>query len=63
MPLFEYQCAACGEEFEELVSGKNEKVTCPECKSDNVSRKLSVFASSGSAGGGTCSAPSGSGFR
>ena len=37
MPLYEFSCAKCGEQFEELVmSSKPEaiaKVVCPECGS------------------------------
>ncbi|UCG62465.1 MAG: zinc ribbon domain-containing protein [Candidatus Zixiibacteriota bacterium] len=60
MPLFEYKCSQCGHQFEELVSGSEVKVFCPKCKSENVSRMLSVFsASSGSSSSGLpCGKPS-----
>jgi len=50
MPIYEYRCDACGDEFEELVFSSTATVPCPECGSEEVSRKLSVFAfkSSGS---------------
>ena len=49
MPLYEFQCAKCEVEFEELVfSSKPEalaQVTCPECGSHKVSKKVSAIAS------------------
>lgn len=44
MPVFEYRCKKCGNEFEELVLNQNEKVKCPSCSSDQVEKKMSVFA-------------------
>jgi putative FmdB family regulatory protein len=46
MPIFEYKCAACGLEFEKLVFG-DAAVSCPNCKSDIVVKKFSVFGMSG----------------
>jgi putative FmdB family regulatory protein len=50
MPLYEFSCAKCGTEFEELVlSSKPEaiaEVACPECGSHKVKKKVSTFASS-----------------
>lgn len=53
MPLFEFVCADCRRPFEELVrsaSAVNE-VTCPNCGSSQVSKKISTFASRSSGGG------------
>jgi len=59
MPMFEFKCKECGHEFEDLVlSAKSYKVTCPECSSSNVEKKLSSFAAGSSSAGGSC-APSG----
>jgi putative FmdB family regulatory protein len=62
MPLYEFHCSKCGVEFEELVfSSKPEavaEVTCPECGSYKVSKKVSAFASS--VRGGPVSTASGS---
>lgn len=49
MPMYEYACDICGKAFEELVRG-SEKIQCPECGSERVTRKLSTFA--GCCGGG-----------
>jgi putative FmdB family regulatory protein len=47
MPIFEFVCGKCGEEFERLVfsSGLGD-VKCPKCDSDDVTKILSVFSSS-----------------
>ena len=70
MPLYEYHCAKCGAEFEELVMSSQpeviEQVTCPECGSHKVGKKVSTFASgvkgaSASVSRSTSCAPSGGG--
>jgi len=66
MPIYEYKCCKCEEDFEKLVFGK-QKVTCPKCNSDNIKKKMSTFAMSGvekpfagssSASCSSCSKPS-----
>ncbi|HDH50692.1 MAG TPA: zinc ribbon domain-containing protein [Nitrospirae bacterium] len=49
MPIFEYTCQDCKNEFEKLVSGTNPEVSCPKCSSKNTKKKFSVF---GMGGGG-----------
>lgn len=47
MPIYEYACKHCGNEFETLVrSGSTPD--CPSCSSTNLDKKLSVFATSNS---------------
>ncbi len=46
MPIFEYRCNACGEDFEVLVLGKRE-VCCPKCGSKELTKKMSAFGMSG----------------
>ena len=46
MPIYEYKCEDCKKDFEVLVFG-NQKVRCPECNSDNIKKKFSVFGMSG----------------
>lgn len=52
MPIYEFICHQCGVEFEELVRSANsiEGVLCPECHSEQVAKKISLFAAP-SAGG------------
>jgi putative FmdB family regulatory protein len=44
MPIFEYTCGSCSKDFELLVRSDT-RVACPECASEKVTKKLSVFAS------------------
>jgi putative FmdB family regulatory protein len=45
MPIYEYDCAACKERFEELVAASREQdVRCPSCGSSEVERVMSTFA-------------------
>ena len=41
MPIYEYQCLACGAEFEKFLQTPS-AVFCASCESDRVSRRLSV---------------------
>lgn len=38
MALIDYKCKECGKEFFEIVNGNDEKVVCPQCKSDKIER-------------------------
>lgn len=42
MPIFEYKCADCGKEFEELVFDRDECPPCPECKSEKTGKLMSA---------------------
>lgn len=44
MPLFDYQCAACGRTFEQLVRGRETAVACPACGGAKVRKLLSIPA-------------------
>ena len=69
MPIYEYECKACGERFEKLVRtmGSSEAVACPKCESVKTARALSVFGvgkggadssgASGAPGCGRCGGP------
>ncbi len=49
MPLFEFICKKCGKKFEKLVfSTDTEKLSCPECKSENVEKQFSTFSANSS---------------
>jgi putative FmdB family regulatory protein len=64
MPIFEYHCPSCRDDFEQIVFNAKTKVKCPRCKSSKVNKKVSAFsfksgskfvASSSSGGCGSCS--------
>ena len=61
MPIYEYQCQDCRQEFEYLVFGGEEPDKCPSCQSEKVCRLMSAcgFLSKG-AGGETVSSSAGS---
>jgi putative FmdB family regulatory protein len=44
MPIFEYQCASCGKEFEILVRHSSPAPGCPVCSGTELRKKLSAFA-------------------
>jgi putative FmdB family regulatory protein len=49
MPIYEYKCKQCGNEYEELVAlNAATPPPCPACKSDDAEKKFSVFGSTGS---------------
>jgi putative FmdB family regulatory protein len=51
MPIYEFHCEKCDSDSEILVrSSKWKGAKCPHCGSTKLEKKLSVFASSGSAG-------------
>ncbi len=45
MPIYEYRCTECGEEFEKFVRSMTAEVevTCPACGSSQVEKKISLF--------------------
>lgn len=45
MPIYEFSCETCSEEFEILVRSSNweDEVECPSCGSGEVEKLLSVF--------------------
>ena len=47
MPIYEYQCKKCSQEFEVLLrSGdKESSLTCPKCQSKKIKRLMSSFVS------------------
>jgi putative FmdB family regulatory protein len=47
MPLYEYQCNTCGEEFEKMVRFSEAELTpaCPACQGEDTRKKISAFAS------------------
>lgn len=53
MPLFEFVCSECSQPFEELVRSTSSlsEVSCPACGSQDISKKISTFASRATGGG------------
>jgi len=45
-PIFEFECAECGESFEELVHSASAvgEVECPAWQSPQFKKKISLFA-------------------
>ena len=55
MPLYEFRCADCGAEYEELVSLRNDQAPpCPTCSSSRTEKKMSVFGGVGASAGSGC---------
>jgi putative FmdB family regulatory protein len=57
MPVFEYRCRACGEEFEAFLLGASDRPRCPGCGGEDLQKKVSVPCCSTAACG-----PSAGGF-
>ena len=45
MPLYEYHCKSCAHDFEKRrpIQQADDATRCPECESQEVTRKLSRF--------------------
>jgi putative FmdB family regulatory protein len=70
MPIFEYNCPLCNQQFEAIVLSDREEISCPKCGSTAVEKQLSVFSSpasgneaSPSIGGGCACTPQTCGCR
>lgn len=62
MPLYEYKCEACEEEFEVIRSSSDkEPEMCPVCGKE-AEKLFSVFAKGGGSGGRVCAPGSGGSF-
>jgi putative FmdB family regulatory protein len=64
MPIYEYRCSDCCQEFETLVIRCDDKVTCPQCRGEKLERLMSSCGfksgesftpASGSSGCASCS--------
>ncbi|OAQ20123.1 FmdB family zinc ribbon protein [Thermosulfurimonas dismutans] len=54
MPIYEFRCEDCGEEFETLLKSRSEieTVTCKKCGGKNVKRLMSTITPIVDSGGG-----------
>ncbi len=67
MPIYEYQCKACGKSFDAIRSMKDADapILCKHCQSPHTKRRMSVFYASSdgrsvaTSSGGGCSGCSG----
>lgn len=59
MPIFEYECRACGRQFEKLLKESSGEWPCPAC-GQPARRMISLPAARPDS---SCAAPAGSGFR
>lgn len=57
MPIYEFDCHDCGEQFEELVFNlaKVGQIDCPQCGSAEVHKRISLTASNMKSNGGSAS--------
>lgn len=60
MPIYEYHCEKCGENFELFVrsSSQQNEPECPRCGSTQVKKAVSLFGVGGSSGSSATSAAS-----
>lgn len=56
MPIREYTCKKCGEEFETIVRDA-EKVRCPVCRSTKLKEEFSLFGGYSMSGTGSSTRP------
>lgn len=54
MPIYEYECPACGEKFElrRGITENDNEIKCPRCGAEKPRRVLSTFSTTSS--GGSC---------
>jgi putative FmdB family regulatory protein len=50
MPIFEYICKDCGNNFERIVPRHDSTTDCPQCNGKRLEKQLSVFAVTGGEG-------------
>lgn len=53
MPIYEYKCEGCGNEFEKLIRRTADESTlaCPGCGDRHLEQKWSTFAAKADSGG------------
>ncbi len=58
MPIYEYQCAECGQRFEAMrrMSERADAPACPGCGSEETKLGMSAASVAGGSGGGGAAA-------
>ena len=58
MPIYEYQCEACGAHFDKLVRSFSApvRVECPHCHSTDCRKSISLFSALPTGGGAATAA-------
>ena len=55
MPIYEYSCTKCGQQFEKLQkNAAEETVVCPNCGSTEGNKEFSSFSSTESSSAASC---------
>ncbi len=58
MPIFEYECETCHQNFERLVfNDKEKKISCPCCGSIETRKLISCAGFLGRTSSGACASP------
>jgi putative FmdB family regulatory protein len=54
MPIYEYRCNECGEEFEKFLRSMSasKDLCCPKCGSRRVAKAISLFGTTRASSGG-----------
>lgn len=47
MPIYEYQCAACGHRFERIMKSGAEAPACPACSATETKKIVAPFRTNG----------------
>ena len=64
MPIYEFTCDECSEDFETLVRSSDweGEVECPSCGSEEIEKRLSVFVAGSTDGASAAEMPPCSGM-
>lgn len=54
MPIYEYKCDGCGNQFEKLVRASSPAVACPGCGGAKLEQQYSTFAAASAKSAGPC---------
>ena len=59
MPIYEYECPACGEKFElrRGITDSDSEIKCPGCGTANPHRVFSVFSTGSTSGACAAGSP------